>query len=77
MTYRIQSTDPADARTLARFAPHDLPIRTACGVSLDIARHLLGEPRIVSSDGHRCVAIVEAEMEQLRRHRAGLAPAEG
>lgn len=71
MLYRIQSTDKADTPTIARFAPHALPLRGACGVSIDLARHLLGRPQIVSESGHVGGAVVKAELETLRKRRVG------
>ena len=77
MLYRIQSTDPADKPLIARFAPVPLSLRGACGVSIDLARHLLGNPRIVSESGTVGGPVVEAEMETVRKHRAGIAEAPG
>lgn len=70
MTYRITSTDPADTRTIARFAPDPLTLRGACGVSLDLARHLLGEPRIVPIEGGDHRSIIAADLASCREIRS-------
>lgn len=77
--YRVVSDSVFDRNILAQFAPHDLPIRQAVGVSFDIARHLRGTPSVVSADGKAIdgegkshAALVEAEVDMLRKIRAGL-----
>lgn len=77
MNYVLRSTDPSDAAILARFAPRPTTARLACGLSLDIARHLHGHPRIVTEDGQPGGALIEEEMETLRKIRAGLIVVKG
>lgn len=73
-TYRVTSSDPADTALLRRFAPAPISLRGACGVSIDIARHLLGSPKIVNADGPTNPGLIETELDVVRAIRRGEGP---
>lgn len=67
--HTLTSTDPRDSALIARFAPGDHPTRLACGLAIDLQKYAIGDIHIKPH-----TAAVTAEMEALKRHRAGLAP---